>query len=228
MTDMSKYAASIRHIEMPARIRKMRISPNHMPVPWFVAWVDGVPDFRAVDTSKIRDAYVNKKCWMCGEKLGRYLSFPLGPMCMVNRINSEPPSHHECAQYAVQSCPFLTRPHMRRNEKDLPTDRTPAPGIGIPRNPGAVVIWTTLSYKPFKVSNGVLFRLGDPVSVEFWTQGRRATRQEIMESIDSGMPLLREAAVKDGEEAVADLDELYQRAIKLVPQEEASRLAEAL
>jgi hypothetical protein len=193
-----------------------------MPVPWFVAWVDGVPDFRAIDTPKVRDAHVNKKCWLCGEKLGRYLSFTLGPMCLVNRINSEPPSHHECAQYAVQACPFMTRPRMHRNEKDLPADRTPAPGIGIPRNPGAVVIWTTLSYRPFKTIGGVLFSLGDPVSVEFWAQGRRATRDEIMESIDSGMPLLRGSAIEDGEEAVAHLEKMYRQAIKLVPQEAAA------
>ena len=81
---------------------------------------------------------------------------------------------------------------MRRNEKDMPDHLGPA-GIMLKRNPGVTLCWTTLSYKPFRDyrGSGVLFRIGDPVSVEYFAEGRTATRDEIMQSINSGMPSLR-------------------------------------
>lgn len=208
----------IQTIPLPPRLLKMRLSDEGYPVPWFVAWVDGKPDFRAIDTPKIREAHVHKKCWLCGEKLGRYLAFVIGPMCMINKINSEPPSHLDCARYAVQACPFLTQPRMRRNEKDLPEDRVEAPGFGLKRNPGAVVIWVTTSYRLERAhagNAGVLFHLGPPVAVEFWANGRSASRPEVLASIESGMPLLQEQA--KGPEAVAALMRMHDEALKLLP-----------
>ena len=112
-------------------------------------------------------------------------------MCAVNRTSAEPPSHYDCAFYAAQACPFLTQPRMRRNEKDIPEDTREPAGIMLKRNPGVTLVWVTRHYKPFKAEGGVLFRLGDPGRVEFYAEGRKATRSEIMASIDSGMPILR-------------------------------------
>jgi hypothetical protein len=85
------------------------------------------------------------------------------------------------------------------------------------RNPGVTLVWVTRHYKPFKAEGGVLFRLGDPGRVEFYAEGRKATRSEIMASIDSGMPILRGMAKEDGPEAVADLEKMYADAVVLVP-----------
>ena len=57
-----------------------------------------------------------KRCWVCGDPLGVHLTFPIGPMCALNRTISEPPSHHECASWSARNCPFLSRPHMVRRE----------------------------------------------------------------------------------------------------------------
>lgn len=211
----------IKAILMPARMRRLRVSSQGYPVPWFVAWVDGEPEFRAIEPGRMSNAWIKKRCWLCGEQLGKYLSFVIGPMCMVNQINSEPPSHHDCAQYAVKACPFLAHPRMRRNEKDLP-EHDGMPGIAIARNPGVIVIWTTLSYKPFRVDNGVLFKLGEPTSIEFWTEGREATRAEVLASIDSGLPALQEVAKLEGQLAIDQLMVSYERALRRVarPEEE--------
>ena len=56
-----------------------------------------------------------------------------------------------------------------------------APGYGIKRNPGAVGVWTTLSYKTFKpqVGNpGILFELGEPEELRWFANGRVATDDE--------------------------------------------------
>ena len=91
---------------------------------------------------------------------------------------------------------------MRRNEVNIPEDTRPPAGIMLKRNPGVTLVWVTRNYKPFKAEGGVLFRLGDPGRVEFYAEGRKATRDEIMASIDSGMPILRGMAEQDGPEAV--------------------------
>jgi hypothetical protein len=81
----------------------------------------------------------------------------------------------------------------------------------------------TRGYKPFKANGGVLFRVGDPQRVEFYAEGRKATHDEIMASIDSGMPILREMAERDGPDAVVELDQMYVKAMELVPREASAR-----
>jgi hypothetical protein len=209
----------IAHLQMPDRLRHLPISAEGYPVPWFVAWIDGVPDFRIVDTDKLVRAAKYHKCMLCGEPLGRFKTFTIGPMCAVNRTSSEPPSHHDCASYAATACPFLTQPRMRRNEKDLPEQRREPAGIMLRRNPGVTLLWTCVSYKPFRDSDGgVLFRVGDPWNIEFMCQGRTATRAEILESMDSGLPSLMAEAEAEGPDAIAALKQRYSQVLlELVP-----------
>lgn len=188
----------------------LSVDERGFPVPWFVAWVDGKPEFRAIRPRGIAEAWNNKTCWLCGSKLGIYLTCVVGPMCGINRITSEPPSHLECAEYAAKACPFLTRPLAVRNERGLPENRHVS-GKSIERNPGVVLLWSTREVKPFKVSNGVLFKLGDPTSYSFWHKGRRATRAEVEESVRTGLHFLEEAAKKDGPDAEAQLQTWIER-----------------
>lgn len=215
---MPELNASIRSIPLPARMRHLPINERGYPVPWFVAWIDGVPDFRVVDTPKLAVAIKQRKCWLCGGTLGKYMCFVIGPMCAVNRVSSEPPSHRDCAEYAVKACPFLTQPRMRRNSEDMPEGHVEPGGIMIARNPGVTLIWTTLDYKVVKDGGGgFVIQIGEPQRVEFFARGRSASRDEIMASIDSGMPILREVAKQDGPEGEKELAFQYQRAMKLVP-----------
>ena len=209
----------IADIGIPNQMKHLRISDEGYPVPWFVKWIDEKPDFRVFDPEKFRTAVNHSRCWLCGKPLGRYLTFVIGPMCMINRINAEPPSHLACAEYAALACPFLTQPRMRRNEKDLPAMHDAA-GIPILRNPGVCVLWTTYSYKPVRERGGILFELGKPEHVRFYANGRPATRDEVMVSIVTGLPILRAA---DGNDPVANkmIDERVQEAMQLLPVEAA-------
>jgi hypothetical protein len=76
-----------------------------------------------------------------------------------------------------------------------------------------------LSYKTVKEGPGVLFRLGAPVKVQYFAEGRRATYAEITFSISTGLPLLLREAEKDGQEAVKSLHEMLEAAIKLIPKD---------
>lgn len=214
---MKQLNQRIRHLEMPDRMRHLPISDEGYPIPYFVPYYSGKPEFRGFDPDKMRVCVRHQRCWLCGERLGRLVTFTIGPMCAVNRVSAEPPSHHDCARYAAEACPFLSQPRMRRNEKDMPEDSRPAAGIAIKRNPGVTLLWATRSYKPFKANGGVLFEVGPPQRVEFYAEGRTATHDEIMASIDSGMPILRGTAEQDGPEAVAELEQMCAKAMELVP-----------
>lgn len=211
------YNSLIAAVQMPDRIKRLSVSPKGFPVPWFVAWVEGVPDFRVIGPGKIGDAWNRKRCWVCGDPLGVNLAMTLGPMCAINRTISEPPAHRECAVYSCEACPFLSNPRTRRNERGLPDEAQDAAGIGIKRNPGAVAVWITKTVKPFRVDNGVLFTFGEPSEVLWFAEGRAATRAEVDASISSGLPLLFEMAEKQSEEAVSALRHQIARAEPYLP-----------
>lgn len=201
---------------LPKRIAKLPIDERGYPVPFFVAWVDGKAEFRAMDARKLAAAVRERRCWICGDILGAHLAFVIGPMCAVNRIASEPPSHRECALFAVQACPFMTMPKMRRRENDLPED-----GIKdeahLDRNPGVMLIWMTRKYDWFgRPNGGVLFEIGDPEELLWFSEGRRATRPEILKSINDGLPSLEEMARAEGAEAIRELNKRIGTAMELI------------
>lgn len=204
----------------PSAIRALAHDKHGRPVPWF-AHVDehGNPDHRVIRRNGIVEAIQRKICWTCGTLLGRESAFVIGPMCAINRITSEPPSHRECARYSADTCPFLSTPHMRRRSSNLPdTHQSPA-GVAIMRNPGVACVWFARGFKPVTAPNGVLFEIGEPSRVYWRARGREATRAEIMESIDSGYPALVEAARADPdpESALAELEQQREAALRLVP-----------
>lgn len=81
---------------LPDRIKALPIDARGYPIPWFVASVDG--------------------------KLGRHLSFVIGPMSAINRNTSEPGCHRDCAQFAVRACPlFLVLPDAQYRTGNLPS-----------------------------------------------------------------------------------------------------------
>lgn len=213
-------------IPMPARIARLPRDKHDRPVPWFVHRDDdGVPDFRVIGRDRMADAHRFELCWVCGQRRGRHAAFVIGPMCGVNRVSAEPPSHLDCALYSARGCPFLATPTMRRRDRDLgPLDASTA-GHAIDRNPGVALVWSSRTWAPFRVpahgpnTAGVLWNVGEPTAISWWAHGRPATRAEVLASIDSGMPLLHAAAATGGARALAMLDRQYAEALQLLPAE---------
>lgn len=195
-------STALRHEleKLPERMRDLPVHRGY-PVPWFVDWVtdeagENVPEFRAMDGRKFVRAVKEKRCWVCGDKLGGWLTFVIGPMCGINRVSAEPPSHLECAGWSARNCPFLSRPHMERRDVDPALGALKPAGCMIERNPGVMLLWTTRTYEVFRTPKGVdgyLISIGDPESISFWTEGRQAMRAEIDASVQSGLPLLAAA-----------------------------------
>lgn len=205
---------------MPPRMARRPVSDKGFPVPYFVTAKDehGNWDFRFVHPRMPLEIAKRGVCWLCGEKLGQYLAFVIGPMCSINRVSSEPPSHRDCAEYAIKACPFLSKPNMRRNDADLTPEQKGelierTPGIAIAHNPGVALLWITRT----GVYRYGLFHLGEPLEVYWYREGRPATRAECLEAIDKGLPHLR--AVAAAENAMDELDAQIKRAMPLLPRE---------
>lgn len=200
---------------VPHRIAALPIDPVRLlPVPWFVQWIDGKPEWRVADGERFRRAINEKLCWVCGQKLGANLAFILGPMCAVNRVSAEPPCHRDCAEFSVKACPFLSRPAMERREGNFLCEGKSA-GHMIERNPGVTIVWMTRKYGLIDDGRGgVLCKVGDPDEVKAWAEGRQATKEEVAASFDSGLPLLMKMA--EGQDAVAELNKLAATAKKLL------------
>lgn len=206
---------------MPVGVARLPRNRANWPIPWFV-YIDpatGREDFRVVRQDGIALAYNQRLCWVCGQPrpLGSLEAFVIGPMCAINQISAEPPSHPQCAQWAAKACPFLANPRMVRRERGLEEHATA--GNMITRNPGVALVWYTRGdrWAPFRAGPerwNVLFDIGDPVRVEFLTEGRPATREEVLASIDSGMPILRATVTGDDvEAALAEIEQRYQHVV---------------
>src|SRR5439155_15335159 len=104
--------------QLPERIKALPVDERGYPIPWFVDYVNGKPEFRAMDQHKWVRALKEKLCWVCGQPLGRMMTFVAGCMCGINRTSAEPPSHYDCALWSAKNCPFLNNPDMVRREDE--------------------------------------------------------------------------------------------------------------
>lgn len=210
-------------VPMPPRIARLPRNNVGYPIPWFVATLpDGSRDFRIAGQEQHINAMRFRLCYICGGPLGSYGAFVIGPMCAVNRISAEPPGHRDCAVYSAQVCPWLATPQMRRRETSLPDDKIPPAGHAILRNPGVALVWVTREWRHFRPGMGApgwLSSLGEPTELRWYSQGRTATRDEILTSMESGLPALQKACQLDDDpdDSLRMLDGQYRRALTLVP-----------
>jgi len=201
---------------LPERIKRLPMDARGFPVPWFVVWYDGKPDFRVTDADKKQLAVTARLCWVCGEPMGPDLCFVATPICAIYRDAPEPPCHRECGIFAAQACPFLTKPRMRRWESGMPEESVPAVG-DVDMSPGAAMLWITRSYRTREVDDDIVFEMGEPVEVLWIVEGRDATRAEAWESIKDQLSELTEHAQKRGPQAVQDLRRRFVKSLDLLP-----------
>jgi hypothetical protein len=189
---------------VPDRIARLPRDVRGYPVPFFVEWAGGKPP--VMDPDKMKACMRRSLCWICGEPLGTYKAFAIGPMCTVNRISAEPPQHVDCAKFATANCPFMTQPLAKRASMDKFGPVQKPGGVMIERNPGVTAIWVTKSFTVIRDAGKPLWRLGPATTLQFWARGRHATRSEVDHSIGTGLPILRKHAAMEGPEAIRELE----------------------
>lgn len=211
--------AEFMGLPIPSEMKTRPVDKRGFPVPWFVTRKDEAGfgwDFVNIDPKRFAQAIRMELCWVTGQPLGKFRSFVIGPMCVVNRVAADPPTKKSIAIWSAQVCPFLSRPLAQRSKNVDPEIVAAQRGIMIERNPGVCAIYT-VKRDGYRLTRDGLFRLYDPESVEWWSKGRLATRQEVKIAIDTGLPTLAEMAVAEGESAVRQLNKMHEDALKLMP-----------
>lgn len=153
---------------LPQQMQHLPMDSRGYPVPWFVTWYDGRPDFRVIDTAKIYPAIYSHLCWICGTRIADSFVFvkPSGS----GPIAREPACHMECAQWAVRACPFLLSTVAYRSSPD---DAVPMPGVER-TNPHVFELWATKQFRQVKAADGGLaLELGEPERLEVYERGEK-------------------------------------------------------
>lgn len=197
---------------LPEKMKGLPISGQGYPIPWFTPWRDGKPDLKIASIHKLIRAFRESRCWVSGVRyqLGQELAFIGGPMLVVNGISSEPPSYLECAQFAVQACPFLSKPQAKRAASYGEGTENP-PGEFIARNPGIACVVVSNDWNPTRYGSGILFKVNDIRRVEWWIEGRLATTSEARERLHASV----ENAVREvGDKDRAGFQEFVKKALK--------------
>jgi len=145
---------------IPARLARRPKDARGYPIPAGVL-VDeeGKPDFRVTDIRKWVALAESRCCALCGEPLGRHLAFVGGPLAHQNRFFTDLPMHRECAEYALQVCPFLAAPNFRYAESVRP-----GPGIAqlttsdlvVPERPEKFFLGVTRSFQLVQGPDGTV------------------------------------------------------------------------
>jgi len=199
-------------------MRALPVDERGIPVPWFVDWVAGKPDFRVVDGRKLVEGWKRDLCWICGKQLYAFRAWVVGPVSMINRCTGEPPAHLECARTALTQCPFLSNPHMKRNR-----DALPAHGSGggelIERNSGLSSAWITKGRggELFNPGNGPLFRIFEPQKVEWFYRGAAAADDDIRIEFEEAAQSLRDSDRRYGPAALSNLESRIRACARWLP-----------
>jgi hypothetical protein len=203
-------------MNIPPEMARRPVDHRGFPVPWFVTrkTADGRWDFVQIEAERFAEAERRDVCWVSGQPLGRFRSFVIGPMCVINRVSADPAIKRSVAEWSAQICPFLSRPLARRNESVPPEAWETQRGTAITANPGICAVYTV--ERAVRSEDG-LFHLPDASSVTWWTCGRPATRTEVIEAIRGGLPVLRREAEREGGAAMSKLDQYLERARSALP-----------
>lgn len=164
------------HIPVPMSIQRLPLTEKGYYKPWFVK----EDDFRVTDPDKAWQSVSEKVCWICGEEMGNGPYALLGgPNIVKKRQTKEPPCHVDCAEYAVQVCPFILYPEAKRRESGLAQEnRIEFNNLNRlvkikPENPGEYRLVVVRDYQFDHKYHVIRFAADDVAQCQRWVEGER-------------------------------------------------------
>lgn len=98
------------NVPIPALLQGNKRDKRGYPIPYIV-YRDrkGKPQFTVNDAKLVRRCLFHNRCGLCGQKMGDVIYFVGGPAAAFHENGAfiDPPMHRECAEYALQVCPFI-------------------------------------------------------------------------------------------------------------------------
>jgi hypothetical protein len=170
----------MRDVPIPERMRLLPRDRRGYPVPFIVMRDnDGKPHFTINDEDRRRFVLKNDRCPLCNHGLFRGRWYVGGPRCAFDPRGAylDPPMHHECAEYALQVCPYLAAPNYskRIDDKTLDPAKSDALIVASPEVENdrpdffvaVMALGHTITPEGFMVPKRPFRR------VEFWRRGKR-------------------------------------------------------
>lgn len=181
---------------IPDRIARLPKDKRNLPIPWNVLrGTDDSPLFTVNDDRKHWAALRLALCPICGERLGRWKWFAGGPLSAFHPHGwySDLPMHHDCATFALATCPYLAAPRYDGRVDVVDPSKLPAKarflidGTMIPERPPLFVAVASATVevhcKPMPELPTV--RPARPaLGYEFWQHGQQIP-------LHRAMPILR-------------------------------------
>ena len=107
----------MNEIPIPARMRYLPRDRRGYPIPFIVFRdTDRNPHFTINDDQRRAFVLKHDRCGICNHALFRGRWYVGGPASAFDPRGAylDPPMHHECAEYALQVCPYLAAPSYSR------------------------------------------------------------------------------------------------------------------
>lgn len=103
---------AFQSVPIPALMKNLPKDKRGYPIPHTVITKDGVAHFTVNDEARRQRSIAEDKCPICNRKLFRFRASIGGPLSALHPHGAfiDPPMHVECAQYALQVCPYLALP----------------------------------------------------------------------------------------------------------------------
>jgi hypothetical protein len=178
---------------LPVRMRALPRDAAGQPIPYLLTQLATKAESPLGPDLALHAIYQQKRCWICGQQLGRYAAFMTDALTSVTRVCRTPPAHHDCAKHAAMV------------------------GLMQPRDLKVSLVWVTRTYDMQTTANGHVFVVGDAEQTFWFTEGRTASRDEVMEAMQTGLPKLYAVAHEGGDAAVSGLDMRVARATRQFP-----------
>lgn len=139
-----------------------------LPVPYFVGWVGGRPDFRLLDAQRQGFCFAYAKCAICGSAGPTPKYLICGPIGLENRVHTEPAVHEACARYALLTCPYLSRADSARRQ-DYPAGSRYSHG-GLAEKPDELFLVELDKWQLLRVPSGRLLNFRPVRTLRYFYQ----------------------------------------------------------
>lgn len=107
------------NLDIPKELAHLKKDSRGYPVPYFVSYIDGKPEFRFLKPERLQMIIENKLCHICGKKLlPNSFYFIAGPIGLNNRTSTDAAMHKVCAEFSLVACPHLFFEKAERRDND--------------------------------------------------------------------------------------------------------------
>ena len=156
----------------PYRIPKRLASRplfHDLPIPFITKLnADGTPHFSQNEPDRILEVIRGQLCGMCGQPIGKRVSFIGSPEELAARLFIEPHQHPPCARYTSTACPYLRNPdYLVKHRPHVGVLNRPRDQLKTQPRPEFVAIYTTEEFEVVIAPSRVpLFKVGKPLNIQ--------------------------------------------------------------